>query len=778
MGTANKTWIGLIAGASFLVGVLVLPSQIPAQKKPVGKPPQSSTPTFEKDVAPLVTKFCAGCHSGKEPSGGVLLTAGMTSAVVAKNPTAWSRVAARVGNGTMPPKGMPMPTDAQRKQMVAWIDKNLAGDCKLADPGKVTLRRLNKEEYNNTVRDLMGVSIRPADDFPSDDVGYGFDNIGDVLSMSPLLMEKYLAASEKVVKAAIRIPKTKSQVVEGASLSATPGAVPRDGTMFFVSNGTASQKFKVTAPGWYRVRLKMGEQHAGDQHALMELRMGRDKLTSFEVRDPIGAPGNYDFPTKLVAGEYNFGVTFANDYYRPAGNGQKQEDRNAALFSMELIGPIEDGQVKTAFQQKLVPSIPPKDGWDLAARTALSGFATKAYRRPVSTEELDRLVTVFKYGARSADSFETGIQLACQAVLCNPNFLFRVELDGSATSASRLLNGYEVASRLSYFIWSSMPDDTLFAYAKSGEILKPEVLAEQVKRMIQDPRSEALVDNFATQWLQLRRLNNFEPDAKQFPAFNAELRESMLTETKMYFTDVMRGNKPISEFLDSKYTYVNEPLAKLYGIAGVSGKEFRKVSTEGSGRGGVITQASVLAITSNPTRTSPTKRGRWILEQILGTPPPPPPPGIPDLADKHITEKMSVRQKLEEHRKNPTCAACHREMDALGFGFENFDPIGKFRSADGAAPIDASADLPGDRKFTGATQLKNILMADKQLFARSFVEKLMTYATGRGVDVQDRCFVDDVVKSTSAGNYKFGEIVAKIVSSDPFKKRKVEGVGK
>ncbi len=776
MGRLSGRWVGLVAGAGIAGIALVMPLQISAQKKPAAPAPQASR--FEKDVAPLVTKYCASCHSGATPSGGVLLTAGMTAANVQKNPTAWSRVAARVGNNSMPPKGLPAPTDAQRRAMVAWIDKNLAGDCKLADPGKVTLRRLNREEYNNTVRDLMGVSIRPADDFPSDDVGYGFDNIGDVLSMSPLLMEKYLSASEKVVKAAIRIPKTKSQSIDGASLSATPGAIPRDGSMFFASNGTASYRFKVATPGWYRIRLRLGEMHAGDQYSRVDLRMDRDKLTTFEVREPIGAPGNYDFPLKLVAGEFNFGATFANDYYQAPANGQKAQDRNVALFAMELIGPIEDGQIKTTFQQRLIPSVPPKEGWDLGARTALSGFATRAYRRPVTIEELDRLLTVFKYGARSADSFETGMQLACQAVLCNPNFLFRVELDGSSAASSRSLNPYEVASRLSYFLWSSMPDDTLFGYAKNGEILKPEVMAEQVKRMLQDPKSDALVENFATQWLQLRKLNNFEPDVKQFPSFNPELKEAMLTETKMYFADVMRGNRPIAEFLDSKYTYVNEPLAKLYGINGVSGRDFRKISTEGTGRGGVITQASVLAITSNPTRTSPTKRGRWILEQILGTPPPPPPPGVPDLAEKHITEKMSVRQKLEEHRKNPTCAACHRDMDALGFGFENYDPIGKWRTADGAAPIDASADLPGGRKFSGAAQLKGILMADKQLFARSFVEKLMTYAIGRGVDVQDRCFVDSVVKETAAGNYKFGEIVAKIVSSDPFKKRKVEGVGK
>lgn len=771
----NRSQLGFCVSLGVLGAVLFAPGGVIAQKKPAQKPvPASQAPTFEKDVAPVVTKYCASCHSGAMPSGGVLLTAGMTAASVQKNAAVWARVAKNVANKHMPPEGLPQPTPAQRQKFVQWVDNALTGDCKLADPGRVTLRRLNREEYNNTVRDLMGVSIRPADDFPSDDVGYGFDNIGDVLSMSPLLMEKYLTASEKVVKAAIRIPKAKVQTVDGASLSVNAGGGARDGVMFLGSVGTASARFKVTQPGWYRIRLRAGEQYAGNEHARVELKLGRELLTTFELRDPITAPGNYDFPIKLGEGEYNVNASFINDFYIAASGGNKGQDRNIAIAAMELIGPVEDNFISTQFQKKLIPFTPPREGWDLAAQKALGEFATKAYRRPVTTEELDRLVKVFQYGAKATGVYESGMQLACQAVLCNPNFLFRVELDGS-NKGTRNLNPYEVASRLSYFMWSSMPDDTLFAYAKNGEILKPEVMAEQVKRMIQDPKADAFVSNFATQWLQLRKINNFEPDTKMFPQFNADLRQAMVEESTLYFANVLRQDRPITEFLDSNYTFVNGDLAKLYGINGVQGDTFQKVSTAGTGRGGLLTQASVLAVTSNPTRTSPTKRGRWILEQILGTPPPPPPPGVPDLAEKHITATMSVRQRLEEHRKNPTCAACHRQMDALGFGFENYDVIGRWRTKDDNLPIDASADLPGGRKFNGPTQLKAILMSNKEEFAKSFVEKVMTYAIGRGVDVQDKCFVDSIVKKSAANNYKMSDIIVGIVNSEPFRKRKAEG---
>ena len=416
--------------------------------------------------------------------------------------------------------------------------------------------------------------------------------------------------------------------------------------------------------------------------------------------------------------------------------------------------------------------IPPKETQEAEARKHLEWFASRAYRRPIVKEEIDRLMMVFQMGIRSGDGYEKAMQLSCQAVLCNPNFLFRVELD-AVSQPTRTLNTYELASRLSYFLWSSLPDETLYAAAKSGDLSKPDVLKEQVARMLKDPKSEALVDNFAMQWLQLRKLYNFQPDKKLYPDYNEALMNSMIDESKMYFTNIMTEDRPILDLIDSKYTFLNETLAKHYGINGVTGDTMRKVSTEGTGRGGVLTQGSVLAITSNPTRTSPTKRGKWILEQILGTPPPPPPPGVGDLAESSkVDASLSLRQKMEMHRKNPACATCHTKMDALGFGFENYDPVGRWRTKDGNLVIDSTATLPDGKKFSGPTALKAVLMGNKKEFTYNFVEKLMTFALGRGVDANDKCFVDDIVKKADASGYKFSTIVQGIANSDPFKKRK------
>ncbi len=757
-------------GASILVGgIAIIPFSSPGQKKPM--PP---SPSFDRDVAPLVTKYCVDCHDdAKAPPGGIRLTKGMTAAAALKDPSLWSRVAKNVANKHMPPPGSPSPTDAQRRQMSAWVDAAFKQDCNLADPGRVTLRRLNREEYNNSVRDLLGVSIRPADDFPNDDVGYGFDNIGDVLSMSPLLMEKYLSASEKLMKDAIRVPNLRTQTVAGEALKVTGAATPRDGSLSMYSVGTGTAQFSVKQSGWYRIQVKAGEQHAGPDNAKLEVRLNKDLVTTFQLTDSYNKPGYYVFPTKLTPGDWSVSVTFPNDYYVAAQGKQPAQDRNVAVYSLELVGPIEDNAIRTSFQRKLIPVVPAKEEWETEARKALDWFASRAYRRPVAKEEIDRLMVVFQMGTRSGEGYERAMQLACQAVLCNPNFLFRVELD--ASNQARPLNDFELASRLSYFLWASLPDETLYDAAKRGALSKPEGLKEQVSRMLRDPKAQAMVDNFAMQWLQLRKLYNFQPDKKMFPDYNDKLMNAMIDESKLYFQNIMTEDRSITEFIDSKYTFLNETLANHYGISGVKGDEFRKVSTEGTGRGGVLTQASVLAITSNPTRTSPTKRGRWILEQILGTPPPPPPPGVGDLAESSkVDANLSVRQKLEIHRKNPSCAACHTKMDSLGFGFENYDPVGRWRTKDGTLPIDSTATLPDGKKFSGPTQLKAVLMDNKKEFAYSFIEKMMTYALGRGVDDKDKCFVEDIVKKSSATGYKFSGIVQGIVASDPFKKRKGE----
>ncbi|MBI1333077.1 MAG: DUF1592 domain-containing protein [Armatimonadetes bacterium] len=754
--------------ASLLIcAAVAIPFTSPAQKKK----PATHVPSFEQDVAPIVNKYCVDCHDDKDAPGGVRLTKGMTGTLALKDPALWQRIAKNVASKHMPPPKSPAPSDAQRQRMVEWIDTAFKQNCDLADPGRVTLRRLNREEYNNSVRDLLGVSIRPADDFPNDDVGYGFDNIGDVLSMSPLLMEKYLSASEKVVKDAIRLPKTKIQTVSGEALNVTSGGTAREGMMSMFSNGTASTKFSVKQSGWYRIQVRAGEMHAGPENARLELKLNRDVLTTFQITDPYAKPGSYVFPTKLTPGDWTVGVTFTNDYYvAPQGN-QPAQDRNVGVYELQLVGPVEDNPIRTAFQRELIPTVPPKDQWETEARKSLEWFASRAYRRPITTEELDRLMVVFQMGAKADEGYERAMQIACQAVLCNPNFLFRVELD--ASNRARDLNDFELASRLSYFLWSSLPDKTLYNVAKSGELRKPAVLKEQVARMLKDPKADSLVDDFAMQWLQLRKLYNFQPDKKLFPEYSDDLMNAMLQESKMFFQNVMSEDRPILDFIDSKYTFVNAALAKHYGMTGVTGDNFRRVSTEGTGRGGVLTQASVLAITSNPTRTSPTKRGKWILEQILGTPPPPPPPGVGDLAEgSKVDASLSLRQKMEVHRKNPMCAACHTKMDALGFGFENYDAVGRWRTKDGNLAIDSSATLPDGRKFTGPTQLKAVLMGNKQDFCRSFVEKMMTFALGRGVDDNDKCFVDDVVKRAAANNYKFSSIVEGIAESDPFTKRK------
>ena len=772
----HRPWLSLSVGFVLFGAAILLPLSSRAQKKPV----TSSVPNFSTDVSPIVDKYCIKCHSGDAAPGGVRLTKGMTGTAALKNPTIWNKVATNLTNHHMPPEGSPAPTEAQRRAIAKWVGTSFAVNCNLADPGKVTLRRLNREEYNNSVRDLLGVSIRPADDFPNDDVGYGFDNIGDVLSMSPLLMEKYLTASEKVVKDAIRLPKTITQTVSGETMAYSAAGVRAvENSLEFSSNGTGSAVFKVKTGGWYRIQVKAAEDHAGPENAKLDLKMGRDLLTTFSVVDRKSSPGTYVFPIKLLAGDTTLSLTFTNDYFvaavpKSATNpkGQRAQDRNAYVYSVELIGPIEDNPIRGAFQKRLIPEVPTKENQEIEARKNLEWFGSRAYRRPITSEELDRLMNVFRMGMRSGQGYEGTMQLCCQAVLCNPNFLFRVELDAAGQPA-RMLNSYELASRLSFFLWSSLPDETLYAAAKAGDLAKPDLLKEQVARMLKDPKSESLVNDFAMQWLQLRKLYNFQPDKKQFPEYDDALMNSMLDESKMYFANVMNEDRPITDFIDSKYTFVNEALAKHYGISGVTGDTMRKVSTEGSGRGGVLTQAAVLAITSNPSRTSPTKRGKWILEQILGTPPPPPPPGVGDLAESSkVDAKLSLRQKMEVHRKNPACATCHTKMDALGFGFENYDAVGRWRTKDGALVIDSTATLPDGKKFSGPAQLKAILLGNKHEFTYSFAEKLMTFAMGRGVDTNDKCFVEDVVKKAEANGYKFSAVVQGIVSSDPFRKRK------
>ena len=599
--------------------------------------PRRGDEFFRQTVQPFLGKYCFDCHSGEDAEAELALDRFQTAHSVASAPGSWETVLRMVRDREMPPPEMDQPKPDEVALVVDWIGETLKTQAYQGkpNPGRVTLRRLNRLEYGNTIRDLLGVEFNALERLPADDVGYGFDNIGDVLSLPPLLMEKYLDAAEEIAAKA------------------------------------------------------------------------------------------YEQEQKLAVGE-------------------------RYLLVVEPSDKVSEAQ---------------------AAEQILKRFIGRAFRRSAAAEEIRRY---FELGAAvrgQGGDPGAAFEVVVTAVLCSPHFLFKVEKDpeGSDPEAVRVLDEYELATRLSYFLWSSMPDDELFAQARLNRLR--EDLDRQVERMLASSKSEALVENFAGQWFQLRNLEMTSPDKKLFPAFNEGLREAMRTETLQFFAHVVRENRSVLDLVDADYTFLNEPLARFYGLENVRGDTFRRVPLGDSPRGGVITQASVLTLTSNPTRTSPVKRGKWIMENILGTPPPEPPAGVPMLEDqKQLTG--TLREQMEQHRADPNCAVCHRKMDQLGFAFENFDAVGAWRTRDGEYPVDPSGKLPDGRAFKGPAELKQLLKktsADE--FARCMAEKMLTYAMGRGVERFDRPAVDRIVDELKQDDYRFKSLVQAVTKSEPFNKR-------
>jgi len=741
-----------------------------------GKSGKSSAPTvtFERDIAPLVQKYCLACHGEKLQTAGINFSTYRDTASVLKARDVWEKASQKLQLGAMPPKGLPQPTTAERHRLIHWIDSTLSSaHCDIQDPGRVTLRRLNREEYNNTIRDLFGVDLKPANDFPSDDVGYGFDNIGDVLTISPLLMERYLGAAEKISEAVIFAEDANAPIArfeaERMPQTGGDGVVMDDGRNLY-SNGQVTVDFNFPQDGDYLLRARAYEQHAGDEFAKMTLRFEDKEVQTVEVKAGEDAPKIYQVRVRASAGKRRFAVAFINDYYNPRHPDPKNRDRNLIVDYLEIVGPLAvRPNPLPEPHRRIIPCDPPHR--EDCARKIIHDFARRAFRRPVTDDEVNRLMRYVKMAEEEGDSFERGIQLATQAILVSPHFLFRVELD--STNEVRELNDFELASRLSYFLWSSMPDDELFSLAEQGKLRDPQVLAAQAKRMMKDPKSRAFVQNFAGQWLQLRNLALVNPDKQRFPDWDEDLRAAMRTETELFFEDIMRNDRSVLDFIDGKFTYVNERLAKHYGIRGVTGEQFRRVTLAGPQRSGVLTQASVLTVTSNPTRTSPVKRGKWILEQFLNAPPPPPPANVEELKEDGPL-KGTLRQKMEQHRKNPSCATCHQQMDPLGFALENYDAIGAWRKLDDGLPVDASGELPSGEKFDTPAQLKAVLKNQSKQFVRCLTEKMLTYALGRGLVAEDRCSVDDITKAVIKGQYRFSALVTEIVKSDTFRKKRAD----
>ena len=741
---------------------------------------------LQAKVLPLLRKNCWDCHGDGEHKGDVNFDVHTNIQSLLSDRRLWERVLHTVKSGDMPPKKRKtQPSEVERKELVAWLDTTLFPvDPDHPDPGRVTLRRLNRTEYDNTIRDLVGVDFQPAADFPQDDVGYGFDNIGDVLSMPPILVERYLKAAEAVLDEAIvtgplkpvarRFTPGRIQGHSGSEALATLG-----------SNGEMSVEYEARVPSEYLVRVQAYGDQAGDEKVKMAVLVDGKERERFEVRRTRGNSKAYEHKVSLSAGSHRVAVAFLNDFYRektveetrPSGRKvpvKKIEDRNLQVEFIEVAGPYTEVMPELPESHRRIFFRKPGPGnTNEVAREILQRFTDRAFRRPATREELDRLLTLFQRSLGEGDNFETAVRQSLTAVLVSPHFLFRGELqaDPDNPRAVHRVSEHALASRLSYFLWSTMPDERLFRLAGEGKLRKG--LDAEIRRMLADPKSKALVDNFAGQWLQLRTLEIVTPDAKMFPEFDAALRSSARRETEMLFEHILREDRPLTELIEADYTFVNARLARHYGMPGVEGDEFRKVSLQGTPRTGLLTHASFLSLTSNPNRTSPVKRGKWILENVLATPPPPP-PGVPPLEAKEL--KGTLRQRMDAHRDNPMCASCHSKMDPLGFAFEHFDAVGRYREKDGNEPIDASGVFETGEPFDGHRALNRVIAGSRRGdFIRCVVEKMFTYSLGRGLEYYDRPAVEKACKVLEGNGLKFTALIGAVVESVPFQFRRGDG---
>lgn len=730
---------------------------------------------FPTTVKPFLTRNCYACHNDRNPSGGLDILPFTAPTSIGAQREEWERIVHKIRTGEMPPKPMKRPPQAAIDTVLAYLQGEFEREDKKTppDPGRVTARRLNRVEYANTIRDVLGVDFRAEQDFPSDDSGHGFDNIGDVLTISPVLMEKYMIAAERIASRAIGadpLPKP----IEADYHS-------RDKRIKRLDRSTIEARHRVEFDGEYIVRIGMPGQRGADGKPV-EFRFWIDgkvvhtqqvetkpsKLVYFEPYS------EEEFRLVLTEGEHVFRAGFVNDDF-VAGLTDKQAyntKSNKFLNMIKFIGPYP---MKERPSRERIVVCDPNTG-PACVNRILSAVARRAWRRPVTTAEVSSLARFVDQAKQEGLTAEQGLQVAIQAMLVSPHFLFRIEHHPESAKPGQVhsVSDIELASRLSYFLWSSAPDDELLALAESGKLGKPGVMDAQVKRMIADPRAVALAENFAGQWLETRNLDMVKPDPQKFPQWNDDLKLAMKAETRLFFEHILKGNRPITEFLNANYTFLNDTLAEHYGIDGVQGADFRKVDLTGDQRGGVLSHASVLTVSSYPTRTSPVIRGKYVLQNILGTPPPPPPPDVPSLDEEAVGTAGSVRQQLEKHRSNSTCASCHERMDTLGFGLENFDAIGRWRSADGKFPIDASGTFPNGKSFSTPAEMRTLLMNDLPEFTRCLTEKMLTYSLGRGLERYDRRTVNTIATALTADGLHFQTLIHQIVNSLPFRSTRSE----
>lgn len=785
---------------SVLAGSSALRSEIPTRD------PASADKwtNYRKTVQPFFAKHCFACHADKK-RGGVRLDLFRDERALAEAVPTFEKLVDVLRTHSMPPKRRPQPGDNETAPVLAWLDAFIARmDRQATVSNRAVIRRLNRAEYNNTVRDLLGVTFQPAEDFPPDVPGNGFDNNSGTLSISPLFVEKYLAAAEKVARTAVfgAEPMKPERVAHQPWFVADAFSKNKmvkfdyDETGMSLPNALhVMQRFPVD--GDYKLRcILRGVRPTGSNPVELGFWIDGKLVHETKVEVPTKrvagrAPGELnglwaEFRAPIHAGEHWLAVTIFRMYegLPPAYKGPKPAKTSFgiskatdAFFIMylDVVGPYQQPQCpsKESFHKIFGDHFDgPQDG--SAARKVLAKLARRAYRRPVTDKEVEDLVQFVTMVKKDDGSFEEGVCLAIQRMLVSPHFLFRVEMDHSADrgEVSSRLSEHELATRLSYFLWSSMPDEELLRCADEWKLRQPAVLEAQVRRMLKNAKASALVANFGGQWLRTQALEAHLPDRTKFPEFSDYTRLSMKKETELFFEHILREDRPILDFIDANYTFLNQRLAEFYGIDGVRGHEFRKVDLTGTQRGGILTHASVLTVSSYPNRTSPVLRGKWILENILNAPPPPPPPNVPSLDEQTVGKSASLREQLEKHRANSTCASCHARMDPLGLAFEHFDAIGRWREKDGAFPIETSGTLPDGRSFKDHAELRSLLKTDAGAFTECLTAKMLTYALGRGLERQDKEAVKAIAQQVAREGYRFSSLVLGIARSAPFQMRK------
>jgi mono/diheme cytochrome c family protein len=743
-------------------------------------PADAREQAFQTTLKPYVTKYCQGCHNDKLATGGVSVSKFTNATSLMIHASEWEQIVSKVRTGEMPPKGLPRAKADDTAQFVKLIEAEL--DRAAADqpnPGHVAIHRLNRAEYNNAIRDLLAVDYTPADDFPADDAGYGFDNIADVLSMPPVLTEKYMAAAGKVSRLAvgnIKVDPSVDRVNSDRTISQRE-RISED--VPFGTRGGMQFVHRFPVEGEYIVRARLTGETRGTLPPMVDFRIDGKRVQLMEGRikeeEEQEDARRFEVRTRIPAGKHDVVVTFLSDHAKSESTELPVNDKGRPVVRMlnvdwvEIGGPFNVTGPGDLASRRVIFSCKPAtvSEQEPCAASIFSRLARKAYRRPVTAKEVDGLMRFYRMGKEDSGNFEAGVQLGLKAMLVSPNFLFRIERDPVKTTHP--VTDLELASRLSFFLWSSIPDEELLTLAEKKQ-LRPNLDA-QIARMLADRKSTALVDNFAGQWLHLRNLMLVKPDPEKFPNFDMDLRKAAKRETELFVENVIREDRSVLDFLDGKYTFLNEKLAKHYGIEGVKGRNFRKVALDGEQRSGILTQASVLTVSSYPTRTSPVIRGKWILENLLGAPPPAPPPGVPQLEESKIGQDASLRQQLEQHRANPACAGCHARMDVIGFALETYDAVGKWRTTDGKFPIDPSGTLPNGAAIGGSKDLKTALVAQKGEFVQALSEKLLTYALGRGLERYDKPIVRSISREVAAGDYKFSALVKSVVNSTPFQMR-------